>query len=167
MGFTGLFTSGTNNANGGLNMADFVLGLPATFRQGGSQINNQSINAVGLYVGDVWRISRNVTLNYGMRWEPYLAAKDANGFNDGVQSARTSTRASAAWSTRTRRSVWCSTAIPASRPTARTTTTSWRSSRRAPASSGIRRANNVQTIRAGIGIYYDSPKLWAYARTTC
>src|SRR4051794_13409671 len=48
MGFTGLFTSGTNNANGGLPLADFVLGLPATFRQGGSQINNQSINAVGL-----------------------------------------------------------------------------------------------------------------------
>src|SRR6185503_12435871 len=46
VGFTGLFTSGTANANGGLNMADFVLGLPATFRQGGSQINDQSIDAL-------------------------------------------------------------------------------------------------------------------------
>ena len=81
MGFTGLFTSGTNNANGGLPLADFVLGLPATFRQGGSQINNQTINAIGLYAGDVWRMSRNLTLNYGIRWEPYFAAKDANGFN--------------------------------------------------------------------------------------
>ena len=32
-------TSGTNNANGGLPMADFVLGLPATFNQAGSQRN--------------------------------------------------------------------------------------------------------------------------------
>ena len=45
----------TTNTNGGLNMADFVLGLPATFNQAGSQINNQSINAFGLYAGDVWR----------------------------------------------------------------------------------------------------------------
>ena len=80
MGFSGLITSGTTNANGGLNMADFVLGLPATFNQAGSQINNQSINAIGLYVGDVWRAGRKVTLNYGIRWEPYLAAKDDNGF---------------------------------------------------------------------------------------
>src|SRR4029079_18538249 len=79
-GFTGLFTSGTNNTNGGIPLADFVLGLPATFRQGGSQINNQSINALGLYAGDVWRMGRRVTLNYGVRWEPYLAATDANGF---------------------------------------------------------------------------------------
>ena len=44
-------------------LADFVLGLPATFRQGGSQINDQTINAIGLYAGDVWRMSRNLTLN--------------------------------------------------------------------------------------------------------
>ena len=37
MGFSGLITSGTNNANGGLPLADFVLGLPATFNQAGSQ----------------------------------------------------------------------------------------------------------------------------------
>ncbi len=81
MGFNGIFTSGTTNANGGLNMADFVLGYPNSYRGGGSQINNAWVHSIGLYVADVWRVSRRLTLNYGLRWEPYISAKDANGFN--------------------------------------------------------------------------------------
>ena len=34
MSFSGLITSGTTNANGGLNMADFVLGLPVGVQPG-------------------------------------------------------------------------------------------------------------------------------------
>ncbi len=78
--FSGLITSGTTNANGGLNMADFVLGLPSAFNQGGSQINDQVLHSVGLYVADVWRVNRRLTLNYGLRWEPYFAARDQNNF---------------------------------------------------------------------------------------
>ena len=55
--FSGLITSGTTNANGGLNMADWVLGLPSAFSQGGSQINDQVLNSVGAYVADVWRVN--------------------------------------------------------------------------------------------------------------
>ena len=58
MGFSGIFTSGTTNANGGLNMADFVLGYPTSYRGGGSQINNAWEHSIGLYVADVWRINR-------------------------------------------------------------------------------------------------------------
>ena len=78
--FSGLITSGTANANGGLNMADWVLGLPSAFSQGGSQINDQVLHSVGAYVADVWRVNNRLTLNYGLRWEPYFAAVDQNMF---------------------------------------------------------------------------------------
>ena len=39
MFFTGLITSGTNQASGGLNLADFMLGYPERYWVGGSQIN--------------------------------------------------------------------------------------------------------------------------------
>ena len=78
--FSGLITSGTGNANGGLNMADWVLGLPSAFSQGGSQINDQVLNTVALYVADVWRASSRLTINAGVRWEPYFAARDQNNF---------------------------------------------------------------------------------------
>jgi hypothetical protein len=83
MTFNGLITSGTRNANGGLNFADFLLGYPSAYRIGGSQINDAYVHSPGLYVNDVWRLSRKVTLNFGLRWEPNLAPKDRNGFNVG------------------------------------------------------------------------------------
>ena len=162
MSFSGLFTSGTTNTNGGLPLADFVLGLPATFRQGGSQINNESINAVGLYAGDVWRMSRNVTLNYGIRWEPYLAAKDANGFNTAFSREKFDQGI---------HSVVYPNA-PAGLlfngdpgfPT-NGSNNSNRLAQFAPRAGIVwdPKGNNEQTIRAGIGHYYDSPRLWAYA----
>jgi hypothetical protein len=78
--FSGIVTSSTAQATGGLNLADFLMGYPASYRLGGSQINNEYVHAVGTYVNDVWRVSRRITLNYGLRWEPYLAPQDRNGF---------------------------------------------------------------------------------------
>ena len=78
--FNGLITSGTGNANGGLNFADFLLGYPSAYRLGGSQRNDAYVHSPGVYANDVWRLNRRVTLNYGLRWEPYLAPKDRNGF---------------------------------------------------------------------------------------
>ena len=80
MTFNGLITSGTANANGGLNFADFLLGYPSSYRLGGSQINDAYVHSPGLYVNDVWRVNRRITLNFGLRWEPNLAPKDRNGF---------------------------------------------------------------------------------------
>ena len=78
--FDGLMTSGTANANGGLNFADFLLGYPSRYRLGGSQINNAYVHSPGFYMNDVWRVSRRVTLNFGVRWEPFIAPRDRNGF---------------------------------------------------------------------------------------
>lgn len=162
-GFSGLVTSGTTNANGGLPMADFVLGLPATFNQAGSQRNDQSINALGLYLGDVWRVSRNLTLNYGVRWEPYLAALDNNGFQQAFsrenfdKGIRSQTFPNAP--------VGLMFKGDPGFPDNGTNNKN-RLAQFAPRIGIVwdPRGDNVQTIRAGIGHYYDSPRLWAYGR---
>lgn len=162
VGFSGLITSGTSNANGGLNMADFVLGLPATFRQGGSQINNQSIHAIGLYFGDVWKMNRNLTMNYGVRWEPYIAAKDANGFTTAFSRAN--------FDKGIRSVVYPNgpagllfagdPGFPNNKSNNNNNYLQF-----APRIGVVwdPKGNNQQTIRFGIGHYYDSPKLWQYA----
>jgi len=81
MQFSGIFTSGTNGNNtGGLNMADFVAGYPSQYTGSGSQINNAWVQMPGVYVNDVWRMNRRLTFTYGLRWDPFIAPKDANGF---------------------------------------------------------------------------------------
>lgn len=161
-GFTGLFTSGTTNANGGLNLADFVLGLPATFRQGGSQINNQSINAIGLYAGDVWRVSRTLTMNYGIRWEPYLAAIDANGFTTAFSRANFDKGIHSVAFPNAPAGLLFSgdPGFPTNRSNNRNNLAQF-----APRVGVVwdPKGDNQQTIRAGVGHYYDSPKLWQYA----
>jgi len=162
-GFSGLITSGTANANGGLPMADFVLGLPATFNQAGSQRNDQSINAVGLYLGDVWRVSRNITLNYGVRWEPYLAAVDSNGFQQAFSREN--------FDKGIRSTVYPNAPVglmyngdPGFPDNGSNNNN--RLAQFAPRIGVVwdPKGDNAQTIRAGIGHYYDSPRLWAYAR---
>ena len=78
--YSGIITSGTANATGGLNFADFLLGYPSQYRLGGSQINDAYVHAVGAYVNDIWRVSSTITVNAGLRWEPFLAPKDRNGY---------------------------------------------------------------------------------------
>jgi hypothetical protein len=160
--FTGLFTSGTGNANGGLNMADFVLGQVNRFRQGGSQINDQSIHALGLYFGDVWKVRQNITLNLGVRWEPYLAAKDANGYNTAFVREN--------FDRGIRSSVYPNAPVgllfsgdPGFPDNGSNNNN--RYLQFAPRAGIVwdPKGNNEQTIRAGIGHYYDSPKLWHYA----
>ena len=77
----GIFTfNGTRVGGGRLGLADLMLGLPSQFRQGGNQLVRQSLDYYGVYVQDVWRVGDNLTLNAGLRWEPYLAATDDYGF---------------------------------------------------------------------------------------
>ena len=56
----------------GLGLADFVLGRTNGFTLG--SITNAFIhsNYIGSYVQDAWRITPRVTLNAGLRWDPYF-----------------------------------------------------------------------------------------------
>ena len=160
MTFSGLITRGAN-AQSQLPMADFMLGLPAVFSQGGSQIVSEKQHYIGTYVQDVWRMSSRITLNYGLRWEPFVAAKDQNGFNmafvrdnfdKGIRS-------------KTYPNAPVGLVFPGDPgfPTNGANTNSI-FNQFAPRVGVIwdPAGDNVQTIRAAVGHFFDSPKLWQY-----
>jgi hypothetical protein len=61
-----------NGSATGSGLADFMIGRPATVQTGNSNPHRVRGTIIGLYAADSWRTTRRVTLNYGLRWEPYL-----------------------------------------------------------------------------------------------
>jgi hypothetical protein len=72
-------------------IANLLLGAPVTFYQGlGNFSRDLSVWGLGAFAQDEWRVSRNVTLNLGLRYErinPFHEADDRlNAFVPGQQS---------------------------------------------------------------------------------
>ena len=158
----GIFTfNGTRAGANRLGVADMMLGLPSQYRQGGNQLVQQQLDYVGVYAQDVWRLNDRLTLNAGLRWEPYFAAHDDYQFYshfdlDGFLAGR--------------RSVVFPNApaglmFRGDQGFPENGNTFSKLAQVAPR-VGIAWANadNSQTIRAAVGVYYDSPKLWQYGR---
>jgi Carboxypeptidase regulatory-like domain/TonB dependent receptor len=85
--FTGMYT--------GLGLSDFMLGDVDTFTQQGVQHIGFTSDYIGAYVQDTWKISSRLTLNGGLRWDPYLPFSWTDGesfyfsqsaFNEGIHS---------------------------------------------------------------------------------
>jgi Carboxypeptidase regulatory-like domain/TonB dependent receptor len=53
----------------GSDFADFLLGAPSQYNQSQLQPFYGRNKYVGLYGQDSWRVTRNLTLNYGLRWD--------------------------------------------------------------------------------------------------
>jgi outer membrane receptor protein involved in Fe transport len=53
----------------GSDFADFLLGLPNLYSQGFSPAFYEQSKYAGVFAQDSWRITSNLTLNYGMRWD--------------------------------------------------------------------------------------------------
>ena len=53
----------------GSDFADFLLGLPNLYSQGFSPAFYEQSNYAGVFAQDSWRITSNLTLNYGVRWD--------------------------------------------------------------------------------------------------
>jgi hypothetical protein len=53
----------------GSDFADFLLGIPSQYNQSQLQPFYGRNKYFGLYGQDSWRVSRNLTLNYGLRWD--------------------------------------------------------------------------------------------------
>jgi hypothetical protein len=68
-----------SGATTGLSMADFLLGNVSSFTQGGIQFANERYTYVGAYAQDTWKVNSRLTLNYGIRWEPYFGNTMSNG----------------------------------------------------------------------------------------
>jgi len=69
--------SGTRSGSG---LADFVAGLPSTLNQGYGSRSYQRGNQLGLYAQDNWKVSKRLSLNYGLRWEPFLPSQAQSNF---------------------------------------------------------------------------------------
>jgi Carboxypeptidase regulatory-like domain len=63
----------------GSGMGDFFLGVPSIFFQGLPNTASTRQNSVNLYFTDSWKINSHFTVNYGVRWEPFIPQTVANG----------------------------------------------------------------------------------------
>jgi hypothetical protein len=95
--FTNIRSQGTFNFNGnqtGLPLADFLLGRVFEFRQAPPFTVDVKQKYFGAYAQDTWRIQPRVTLNYGLRWEPWFPQQHQQGqiYNFDAERLRAGTR---------------------------------------------------------------------------
>jgi len=69
------FTADVTN----LAMASFLLGMQRTFLQGNGEYKDNRMNSFGLYFQDDWHVSRKLTLNLGIRYDPFFPWKETKG----------------------------------------------------------------------------------------
>ncbi len=67
------------NLGTGLNMADFLLGRVGSMTQGLPNTVFTTKWYYGLYLQDTWKASRRLTVNAGVRYEPFLPQRVNNG----------------------------------------------------------------------------------------
>ena len=53
----------------GVDFADFLLGIPSSYTQADAQSFYNRTHYAGIYGQDSWRLRKNLTLNYGLRWD--------------------------------------------------------------------------------------------------
>lgn len=87
---SGNFTFG--NQLSGSNLTDFILGHASRFLQGGGEFKDMHGNLFSLYAQDNWRVNRKLSLNLGLRWDPYFPYTEEKGrvpcYRPGKQSTR-------------------------------------------------------------------------------
>lgn len=81
-----------NDNLSGNNLADFMLGQVSQFTQGGGHYSTFTAIKWSAFVQDNWRVTPRMTLNMGLRWDPYFPYQETEGrvgcFAPGRQSQR-------------------------------------------------------------------------------
>jgi hypothetical protein len=80
---SGLNPAGSMTFNGqvtGLALADFMLGDASAWNQGNFNRQYERQHYLGLYAQDSWKLNPRLTVNYGLRWEPYIAPTSQYGW---------------------------------------------------------------------------------------
>src|SRR5207245_6063697 len=68
-----------NGSVTGIGLADFLTGQSSQMIHGTPSILHNYQWYVGMYAQDAWRATDRVTLNLGLRWEPYFGTYSKNG----------------------------------------------------------------------------------------
>ena len=63
----------------GLAMANFMMGYEQAFSQTSGDYSDSRENPIGVFASDKWKLSPNLTLSYGVRWEPEQVMKEKFG----------------------------------------------------------------------------------------
>ena len=84
------------NFNGGATgagLSDFLLGRPGSVLLARSNPHHVKGTTIGMYITDTWKATPKLTLNYGLRWDPYIPQEaealynfDYKRFQQGVKS---------------------------------------------------------------------------------
>ena len=86
-----------NGSNSGLGLADFMTGQASQFLNGGSAGQNKRQEYLAVYANDTWKFRPRLTINYGIRWQPYFPMVhldgtavhfDENALKNGIKSTR-------------------------------------------------------------------------------
>jgi outer membrane receptor protein involved in Fe transport len=74
-----------NGTYAGTGLADLLLGAPNTFNQsfGPGTAGHLRYNYFGYYGQDTWHVSKNLTINAGLRWEPWFPEFEKNNVGGG------------------------------------------------------------------------------------
>jgi hypothetical protein len=68
-----------NGQNTGLSLSDFLLGRVSTLEHGAGNLLPTAMWYNGVYAQDTWRAGSRVTINAGLRWEPFFGQNVTNG----------------------------------------------------------------------------------------
>ena len=63
----------------GYDVADFLIGRWGEFIQGAGEFKNTRFQLINLFFNDSFKVNRRLTLDYGVRWEPFLPNTDLLG----------------------------------------------------------------------------------------
>lgn len=91
--FSNQRTNSSRIANSGDAVAGLLLGVPQTFTQSAVSVQQFRSTLFDLWLQDDWKVSRRLTLNLGMRYDPYIPARDDNGVLPGFLPGARSTYA--------------------------------------------------------------------------
>jgi hypothetical protein len=149
-----------NGQSTGLGLADFMVGRMSNFLQGNPVLDFDHNNYVGAYVQDEWKLRANLTVNAGVRWEPYLPIKNSLDYVSNFDLAR--------FDAGTRSSVYPQ--APAGLyfpgdpgfPGSAAMKSQW--SQFAPRTGVVWQPSDKTALRAGWGQFFDTPQLFFNTR---
>jgi hypothetical protein len=67
------------NSLSGNNLTDFMLGDVSEFLQGGGEFKDMVGTLWSPYVQDNWRVNQRLTVNFGLRWDPFIPYTETAG----------------------------------------------------------------------------------------